>query len=145
MEKRKLWITLIMLVFVFSVGVWVVDQGALNAGECRLIRIHGQTGGQTPLGLEPETVTIEKGTCLIWVNLAREEEVQVVFEEGKACKDVTKAPVGFKMDAKSCYVTNYIPFGATSSLLFDEEGVFKYILKAGKSKLEGKIVVRASS
>ena len=145
MEKRNLRISLIVLALVLSMGVWVLDQGALNAGECRLIRIHGETGGQIPFGLEPDTVYINKGSCLVWVNLAREKEVQVVFEEGKVCKDVTKAPVGFKMDANNCYVTNFIPFGATSSLLFDEEGVFKYILKAGKSKVAGKVVVRASS
>ena len=114
-----------------------------NAGECRMIMIKGQPGGQIALNLEPDTITVEKNSCVVWVNFARADEVQVVFEQGKVCKDVTEAPVGFKLDAKNCYVTNYIPFGATSSLLFNEPGEFKYVLIAGGKRLNGKIIVTA--
>ena len=145
MEKKNTLLVLIGLAFIFSSSIFMLDQSMLNAEECRLIRIHGDPGGQVPFGLEPETIYINKGTCVIWVNFARVQEVQVVFEEGKVCKDVTTGPVGFKLDEHNCYVTNYIPFGATSSLLFEEEGEFRYILKAPKYKVKGKIVVRASS
>lgn len=145
MGKKKFWITLMALVLVFSAFVLVINQKGLNAGECRLIRIYGDPGGQIPFGLEPAITNIRSGSCLVWVNLARDQEVQVIFEEGKVCKDVTKAPVGFQLDAKNCYVTNYIPFGATSSLLFDKEGIFEYVATAGKTKIKGKIIVRPSS
>ena len=109
-----------------------------------MIKIQGQPGGQVALKLDPDTVMVNKGTCVIWVNFARADEVQVVFEQGKVCEDVTEAPVGFKLDAKNCYVTNYIPFGGTSSLLFNVPGEFKYILKAGGERLNGKIIVTGS-
>ena len=48
------------------------------------------------------------------------------FFEGKRCQNMTKSPVGFKMDWNSCYVTDYLDFGRTSSLLFDQAGTFKY-------------------
>lgn len=145
MEKKKFWITLIALAFVFSASVLIINQKGLYAEECRLIRIYGDPGGQVKFGLEPTITHIKKGGCVVWVNLARQQEVKVVFEEGKVCKDVTNAPVGFKLDAKNCYTTTNITFGATTSLLFEKEGVYKYLITAGKSKVDGKIVVRASS
>ena len=144
MGKKKFLTTLIALALVFSAFVLIFHQKGLNAGECRLIRIYGEPDGQVPFGLEPDIIRIKNGTCVVWANLSREQEVQVIFEEGKVCKDVTTAPMGFQLDAKNCYVTNYIPFGATSSLLFEKEGVFKYVLTAGKTKVQGKVIVSAS-
>ena len=144
MGKKKYLTTLMALALVFSAFVLLINQKGLSAGECRLIRIYGETGGQIPFGLEPDIIRIKAGTCVVWANLAREQEVKVIFEEGKVCKDVTTAPVGFQLDAMNCYVTNYIPFGATSSLLFEKEGVFKYVLTAGKTKVQGRIIVSAS-
>ena len=145
MGKKRFLTTLIALALVFSAFVLIIHQKGLSAGECRLIRIYGEPGGQIPFGLEPDITNIRSGSCLVWVNLAREKEVKVIFEDGKVCKDVTTAPVGFQMDAKNCYVTNYIPFGATSSLLFEKEGTYEYVATAGKIKVKGKVIVRSAS
>jgi plastocyanin len=142
---RKIFSSILLgIILISTVVIFVLSQGTSNAEECRMIKIQGQPGGQATLTLEPDTIIVNKGTCVIWVNFARTEEVQVIFEQGKVCEDVTEASVGFKLDAKNCYVTNYIPFGGTSSLLFKEPGEFKYILKAGVESLNGKIIVTAS-
>ena len=145
MGKKKFFVTLMAFALVFSAFVLIMNQKGLSAAECRLIRIYGEPGGQIPFGLEPPITNIRSGSCLVWVNLAREQEVKVIFEDGKVCKDVTTAPVGFQLDPKNCYVTNYIPFGATSSLLFEKEGIYEYVTTAGKTKIKGRGIVRAPS
>ena len=99
-------------------------------------------GGTAQIRLEPETILVSKGTCVIWNNWTGAQEVIVKFEEGKKCDDVTDAPVGFKLDAANCFVTDLIPFGGTSSLRFVEEGSYDYVVEALKAKAKGKIIVK---
>jgi len=139
MKRKRFLVTVLGMALVFSAVILITNLDSSNAGECRIVRISGPA-----YNLEPNTMLIKGGTCVVWINFARVPGVQVVFEEGKACEDVTDAPVGFKLDAKNCYVTNFIDFAATSSLLFNEKGVFRYILKAGQEKVNGKIIVTDS-
>ena len=130
MGKKKFFVTLMAFVLVFSAFVLIMNQKGLSAAECRLIRIYGEPGGQIPFGLEPDITNIRSGSCLVWVNLAREQEVKVIFEEGKKCEDVTDAPVGFRLDPDNCYVTDRISLGGTSSLRFNETCTYKYVVEA---------------
>lgn len=72
--------------------------------------------------------------------------IQVVFEEGKACKDVSLSPKtsGFLLNAKSCYVTTFLSYAGTSSLKFTDTGTFEYTIVSedGKVLTKGKIMVR---
>lgn len=142
MYRSRLLMGIILFAFVMS--FFMVKQGILNAGICQLVKIHGEPGSQVTLGLEPATMIIKKGSCVVWVNFVRTEEVQVIFKEDKVCKDVTASPAEYKLAAKNCDVTSYIKFKETSSLLFDEEGVFKYIVKSETETRSGKIIVRDS-
>jgi hypothetical protein len=93
--------------------------------------------------VEPETMQISKGSCVIWFNRAAANEVKVVFEEGKKCAAVTDAAVGFGMDDYGqCFVTSWLPFGGTSSLRFKEAGTFEYAIEIGKLEDKGKRVAR---
>jgi hypothetical protein len=145
MERKRFVAIILGITMVFSAFILTANLGISNAGECRIVSIYGQPDGQVTFRLDPDTVTVKKDTCVIWLNWARTEQVQVVFEEGKVCEDVTESPVGFKLDAVNCYVTDDIPLGATSSLLFVEEGEYKYILKSGTKKVNGKIIVKDSA
>jgi len=81
---------------------------------------------QSKAGISPETLHIKKGDCVVWINRTLGEDVKINFKEGKKCQEMTKSAVGFKMDWNSCYVTDYLDFGRTSSLLFDHAGTFRY-------------------
>ena len=78
-----------------------------------------------------------------WV---QDEEVQLVFEDGKRCMDVFYAPFRDQvfLNAKSCFVTSDIPYASTTSLKFTDIGTFEYRVstKDEKEKAEGKIIVR---
>ena len=66
----------------------------ITAQECRVIRLQGTVYPTTTIRIEPKVVRIAKGTCVIWSNWVRTGEVQIAFEEGKKCEDMTDSPVG---------------------------------------------------
>jgi plastocyanin len=147
MNKRKSIITA-GLALVVAMAMLASNPQTLNAQDCRVIRIHGMAIHNT-LKVEPETLQVSKGTCVIWFNRAG-YEVKVIFEDGKQCASVSDVPVGFSLDHDGCYVTSWIPVGATSSLRFQQEGALDYTIKVSSGRAEdeggketkGRIIVR---
>ena len=141
MNKKKLFI-MISLTLVLAITICLVAQETISADKCRIVRIHGYAYPGKNVRIEPDTIWAAQGTCVVWVNLAR-NQIRIVFEDGKKCADVTDAPTGFSLDAKSCYVTTFLPLGGTSSLRFSEKGTFDYVVEAfgGEVKEKGKIIV----
>ncbi len=83
-------------------------------------------------GVEPQFLNVAKGDCVVWINWTRGEDARVIFREGKKCADMTKSPVRFKHDFSGCYLTDYLGFGETSSLVFVEAGKFDYEVEFGR-------------
>lgn len=97
------------------------NSGIISAQEkCAIVTIRSHEG------ISPETLRTKKGDCVVWINWTRGEDVKVIFREGKKCADRTKSPAGFKPDFSGCYVTDFLNFGQTSSLVFVEAGTFRY-------------------
>jgi len=133
----------VVVSFVVAMMMSLFNVGKASAQECRLIKIHGRTEHPS-LAIEPQTSFISKGDCVVWFNRVFTDEVMVIFKEGKKCLDVTKAPMGFTLDAETCYVTSWIPFAGTTSLRFMEKGTYEYTVKAKDWKgitATGRIVV----
>lgn len=142
MSKKRLLCT-VGLALIFAVTTFLVNQGTIDAQDCRIIRIHQEKGSAgTTIRLEPEHLQISKDTCVIWINWVPKQEVRVVFrEDGKRCRDATASPVGFKM-SENCYVTNFIALGGTSSLKFNDEGKFRYEVEVpGEHKATGPLAL----
>lgn len=140
--NKKIYSTT-MVFCVLIVSFFAVCQETA-AQECRIVRIQGMKA-HSSIRLEPETVSINKGTCVIWLNRAAAQEVKVVFEDGKKCSSVSEAPVGFSLDHENCYITSWISFGGTSSLRFMEEGSYEYTMEGAdmpRGKVKGTILVR---
>lgn len=150
MDKKRL-LTVSVLVLMFCAAILISSTEALAAEKCQIIRINKEKGTTGKLiRIVPETLNISKNTCVIWVNWVPAVDVRVVFrEEAKACQDATSSPAGFSM-SESCYLTDFLRLGGTSSLLFNEAGVFEYEIQVpdetkkggpgvvGKGELEGK-------
>jgi plastocyanin len=137
--KKFLWVG-IGTVLVFTLIIILGYEKKSNAAEkCTIVSI------RSPAGVEPEVLKITKGDCVVWINWTRGEDVKVIFREGKKCAEATKAPVGFKKDFSGCYVTDFLAFGQTSSLMFPVEGSFDYEVefqrKIGKT-VKGSIQVK---
>lgn len=117
----------------------------LLAADASVVKVYGSSKDTGKMVLDPPDLFITSGTVVIWMNGFEGSELEVSFDEGKACQDVTVSPAqwGFKM-SKTCYVMSYIPYAATSSLKFTQAGEFKYTVKTmdGKTKAKGKIIVR---
>jgi len=142
MNKKKLVITL-GVSFVVAMMIGFLSLEIVSAQECRIIKIHGRTEHPSIM-IEPETIFLSKGDCVVWFNRFTAEDVKVTFEEGKKCLDVTTAPMGFSLNAQTCYVTSWMPFVGTSSLRFMEKGTYEYSVEAkniGGVKAKGRIVV----
>lgn len=144
MGKKQLLLTIIGMAFVVALAMVISSQAIVSAQECRIIRVHGGGPGWSDrIEVEPGTTFIDRGTCVIWSNWVRTDEIKIIFEDGKKCDDMTDAAVGFSMDAANCYVTSWVPLGGTSSLKFNEAGTFEYGIEAkGGLKARGKIVVQ---
>ena len=114
MVKKGYVLLAIVATLAFVAPFFFGDQIAVGAEKvCRLeqlhvVRITGSAGKDACPKVEPRDIEIASGSCVVWVNWIKDTEIKVVFEEGKVCHDVTRAPASFKMDAKNCYVTNYI-------------------------------------
>jgi hypothetical protein len=136
----------------FLMGMSLTNYNMAMAAEAQLVKI--QPVGDlnmdklTGLYIDPRTLYIDKNTIVVWMNGVPKQEVQVVFQDGKACRDVTANPMGsklgFKLDAKECYVTSFIPYADTSSLQFPESGTFYYFVQNADATIiaKGKIEVR---
>lgn len=144
MNKKRLLLGLSGVILFAAIFVFLTNPGTVKAVEqCRIVRIEGHAFPQVAVRVDPELLSISKGTCVVWVNWARTPEVRVTFNEGKRCKDNTKAPVGFKLNEMGCYLTDFIPEGGTSSLLFDTPGTFDYVIESSTHTIptKGRIVV----
>ena len=123
----------------------VICSSTLNAQECRVVRIHTVTAGITmSLEIEPLTLSISPGGCVIWFNRGPTINARISFMQGEKCQKMTRSPSGFTLDeAMNCYITEYIPLGGTSSLVFSEAGTYEYEVEtADGMKKTGRIIVR---
>jgi hypothetical protein len=116
------------------------------AQECRVIRVWGESmskaGGK--ISVQPETVWISKGTCIIWNNWVPGKEVSVSFDDGKNCNSVVDASMDFVLKENGCFITavNMVP-GGTASLRFNKEGTFAYRVETADGiQTKGQIVVQ---
>ena len=127
------------------IGLLLVIQGPAMAADAKLVKIQPVGEGElVGFYLDPPNLTIKKNSIVVWLSAVQEEDVQVIFMEGKTCQDVTANSKKFSMDKKrGCYVTTFMSFAETSSLQFVESGAFKYYVATttGKIKTKGTIVV----
>ena len=128
MDIKKWTFTGLLVVFAFNMLIILGDSGIAHGQEkCFPVYIRSHAG------IEPETLNVAKGDCVVWLNWTRGEDVRVIFKEGKKCADMTKAPVRFKPDFSGCFLTDYLNFGETSSLVFVEAGRFDYEVEFGRA------------
>lgn len=133
------------LLFSVILAALICTPMAVSAEDAAVVLVYKVAGDNTELRLNPPDLYIKKNTVVIWMNSVMGEEVQVVFRDGKACQDISFSPeAAFNLDAKSCFVTSFLPYAATSSLKFMETGEFDYVVQNLSEKItgKGKIIVR---
>lgn len=65
---------------------------------------------RTHAGIEPQILEVAKGDCVVWINWAREENVKVIFREGKKCVEIAGFGLPFMAPSVSAFVAmNYPP------------------------------------
>lgn len=143
--KKKLSIVMIGTSFFIAAILLIVARGPTFAAEAKLIKIQ-PVGDDKLIGfyVDPPVLKIEPNMIVVWLSGIPKEDIQVIFMEGKTCKDVTTNGKSFTMSPKSCYVTSFMAFGETSSLQFVETGTYRYYVATsmGDIKAKGTIVVQ---
>jgi hypothetical protein len=133
-----------IILFVVSLGIFLASSAI--AADAKLVKIQPVGEGKlVGFYLDPTVLTIEKNTIVVWLSGVQGEDIQVLFMEGKTCRDVTANPKEFSLDkAKGCYVTSFMSFVETSSLQFVDSGTYRYYVAtaSGNIKAKGTIVVR---
>jgi plastocyanin len=109
------------LVFITFNTTMAKEEGMQTLAGHQVIRVHYGTG------LNPETLKVNRGTTVIWVNEAM-TPVSIMFLD----KEITTAcenPVNFTKDAKGGFTAKQVKFGAVASICFIEKGTYKYKVK----------------
>lgn len=147
MQTYKLRLSKILLFAILSALLCSIPS-VLSATNAAIVKIYASTDDNGRLILDPAKLYVSKNTVVIWMNGMDKEEVQIIFQDGKACQELTLSPTekGFGIDAKSCYVASLISYLSTSSLKFVENGIFEYIVATldGNKAAKGKIFVTSS-
>lgn len=139
MNKTRLLLTAAGVTVILAVVIFIGNPATIGAAEkCDIVTIRGRDN------IEPVTLTVKKGDCVVWMNWTRDQDALLSFKEGEKCVRATKTPVGFKMDVPSgCYIASWLSYGQTASLVFTEVGTYKYEIqfKVG-GKNSGTIIVK---
>ncbi len=150
MRKAKGLFVVGIILLGAALGIFLAGPAiAQGASDSILVKIQPELKDDKVIGfnIDPQTIHIKQNTIVIWMSGVQEKEVQIVFEEGKTCKDVTANPnlkhPGFFELSKNCYVTSFLPYASTSILQFVEAGEFDYevVTEDLKMKAKGKIIV----
>ena len=138
MGEKKYLVILAGLVFILTTVLIIGSVLPIAAGEsCNIVTIHGRSG------VNPKTIAVSKGDCVIWMNWTRDEDVSLSFKEGEKCLSATESQKGFKLDrASSCFIAQELKYGDTVSLVFAKPGTYAYdiMFKVGGSTT-GTIIV----
>ena len=89
-----------------------------------------------PNGINPETLKVNIGTTVIWLNEAT-APVSIMFIK----KEITTAcenPVNFTKDTLGSFTAKKVKFGAVASICFIEKGTYQYkVMRPSQMKAAG--------
>ncbi len=155
MDMRKLSFKRISIVLAAAMVLMVFVGVASAENMCQIIKI-GQTAAESTqmVNIDPAKVTVPVGTCTIWVNFIRDKIVSVSFRENaKECIASIDSSSGFEGyqlgEGESCYLSERLRHGKTSSIIWNTPGVYKYTIEVlgyhaddGKKLSQGVIEVK---
>ena len=132
MKSIRTIVMLIALLLISLNGAIAEEKAAapekVSSGH-QVITVHYGTG------IKPETLTVNRGTTVIWINAAQ-RPVSIKFTD----KEITAAcenPVNFTRDVLGGFIAKKVKFGAVASICFIEKGTYKYkVTAATKMKTE---------
>jgi len=129
------------LLLVACIGLILIPFNTAMAKEEGAAQEQTLTGHQVikinyPNGINPETLKVNRGTTVIWLNEAT-APVSIMFIN----KEITTAcenPVNFKKDTLGAFTAKKVKFGAVASICFIEKGTYQYkVMRPSQMKAAG--------
>jgi len=136
MNIKKLGFKTTAALFLVSAALLLGSSLVYAADMCQIIRIQeGKGAGGTRLEIFPEKITVDVGTCTVWINWVTDRDVHVSFRENaKQCVLAADVSAGFKevelKPGESCFYSEKLSRGKTASITWGDPGTFKYQLEA---------------
>ena len=144
MNSIRCSITIIAIFIVLNMDIFSANPNMAIGAEPQFVKIQfAREVTGTKLHIYPPTIEINKGTIVVWMNEVPQQEVRVLFQEGKNCMHSTMNPTKFNLDSTNCYASNFMTYYETSQLQFTQPGTFKYIVqtKDFQFNAEGVVIV----
>ena len=104
-----------------------------------------------PNEAKPATVTISKGTTVIWINEGK-GMVEIRFTNTESMMMTCDSPLGFMRGIEGQFISDKVPFRGVASLCFIKDGEFNYTIERDPSgtappadqtrEFKGKIIVK---
>jgi plastocyanin len=126
MKTMKQLVLLLTMALCLGTGISAHGQGDNIVPEVK-ISAHSVVHLNYTFGVAPATVTIKRGTTVIWMN--DERSAAAIQFTGRQVTLACKSPVHFIVDDKGSFTSDKIPQGGVASLCFVEKGAFEYIVK----------------
>jgi len=114
----KRWLTALLVVLTLAAtSLASVVAYAAEKAKTQMIMI-------TPSGISPVTVTVAKGTKVVWLN--NTSSATILFSRGKQVAAASVDPERFELDSLGKYNSGDIPQGGIASLSFIGVGKYQY-------------------
>ena len=128
MKSINLSTTIVIFIglFIWTEGAFTNEaKGKKIKGINKIVTVRGYEGAQ------PNTLTIEAGTTVIWVNYDR-QPIEILFLDKKV--ELTYCPpANFFVKKDEAHELEKIPFGGTASFCFIEKGKYEYMVKSART------------
>jgi plastocyanin len=127
--KRKIIIQVMIVVvsmcYVIGYSIAAEPRNEVSMKRHKTIRIKEKEG------IIPQTVTLQPGATVKWVNLSL-SEIKIDFLDEKVI-DAADNPVHFFIGRENTFESHNICAGCTASLRFQEKGSFRYRVKESRT------------
>ena len=133
-------------IFLLVVSMFVFIGSVVFAEECQLIQLNlEKAGAGSQINIAPKSITVPVGTCTVWVNFIKDNEVSVSFrEKAKACQSSTESTKEFGLTelkpGESCFLSRPLALGSSTSLIWSQPGEYKYTIQYASKLPKGQIL-----
>jgi hypothetical protein len=122
-------------IFLIFASIFIFIGSVVFAEECQLIQLNlEKAGAGSQINIAPKSITVPVGTCTVWVNFIKDNEVTVSFRDNaKKCQASTVATKEFGLmdlkEGESCFLSQPLALGSSTSLIWSQPGEYKYTIQ----------------
>ncbi|MBU4053397.1 MAG: hypothetical protein KKA41_03445 [Proteobacteria bacterium] len=144
--KKFIFITITILLAISGfLYYFFPGNKALAEEDGRIIKIESPADNpESAMVISSPELEIDKQIIVIWLNMIKGKEINIIFDDPKTVIAATSDPMGFTTDDSGGFSARYMPHIATASLRFIKSGTYSYTVTSQINEPKsssGKIIV----